>query len=101
VKRALLVGAVLVVLGLVIYNRPWEPHISSGAVERELLAEYATGARSADCHGRWSLDSPESQGLSQDDWDYTCTVVYGPGDKLDWWIGTNWHHITEVGHEGP
>jgi hypothetical protein len=60
------------------------------------MEEYANGARSADCHWTFTNDT-----FSVEDVDYKCAVVHRNGNTLDWWVGTDSHHITESWHPGP
>ena len=88
-------AALVFLLVLVWYERPWEPHISAGAAERELRAVYVRNAHSVDCHRARNDGS-----IAMDDVDYACVVDVGEGEAAMWWVGSDWDHITEADFGG-
>ena len=92
--RAYALAAAIVLLAVLVwYERPWEPHISSGSVERE-IAHKLTKARSVSCHRAGNDGS-----IPLDDVDYACDVDFGDFQST-WWVGTDWHRITATTDAG-
>ena len=89
--RAYAVAAAIVLLAVLIwYERPWEPHISSGTLERELM-HTLEHARSVSCHRARNDGS-----IPIDDVDYECDIDISDDVPAVWWVGTDWHRITET-----
>jgi hypothetical protein len=94
VRRIAIVVSLVVIAAALWYFRPWDPHMSAGAVERA-MGDGRQGTE-VDC----SRSDFNDGSLNIHDVDYAC-VTHDHGTEYHIWVGTDWHHITERAGWGP